>query len=1108
MFLFLISPAFADPLVTVYSPENITYDVSTIDLNWSVNESFSFAFYSLNGGENISLRLGEWQVDNAIVVGLPDVGGNSEPLGFQKDGTLYLIAGESSGIFNGFNWTGSTWQVDDAIVSGLGDIGTSSSPEVYYKDGTWYLISGEGAGTFNGFNWTGSTWQVDDAIVSGLGDVGSQSNPETFYKDGIWYLIAGRNEGTFNGFNWTGSTWQADTAIVSGLGDVGTGAISQIYNTTEGWYLIVGESTGIFYGFNWTGSTWQADDAIVLGLGDVGSDSAPTLFYQACLRHLISGASDGKFYGFKKTCANTTITGIEGANNIAVYVINENEIFGSFIQYFTVDTTAPTITIYSPENTTYGTTSIDLNVLADETIDTWHYSLNGGSNITFTPNTTITSTEGSNNVTVYANDTVGNIGSQIAYFTLDNTPPQNVLNILPYDTDHTNVNRTNFTWSVDYDIGLHFDLVILNATDNSTILNKTGITNQYYALTVLEELADWDYTWSVIAYDLFNQSNTSASTSVTIDTVLPDIILTDYPNPYNTTIVSDSITLDVVFDDTYLFAIQGNITNSTGHLFWNKTDINLTTDNYSLNDTIDTSTWDSGTYTITLYAEDDHTLSLIDEYDVIKDLIDNQLDYKMDSTDISIAYDILSGTKLSVVDFDTVKLDDRYVFDYSFVPKILPIGELYTYEFSLESNEIIYYRGDLYTYPSFVTGDHWVDFNVEGKAKVIYTVKKQTDKLYKIIIETTATKLNFNSLGGLNTITESYQFKVDKTAPVLTFVSPTPDNDTTVWVSDGMISVESNEALADNQVWLEISGGNQTMTKINATDYYYDFNLSDGNYTYKVYAYDPYGNLGVSETREFIIDTVTPPIFLIDRPQNITYNAMSVSLDVTSSGREVVEWYFSVDYEAWDSFTPNTTLVGFEENGVYRLDVLAIDVLGLNTTEMVYFTLNYTGFKFLKNMTCIASDTHYVSINPFADDDLRWSCRLDTTEKFYCLTRVYGNDEYDVKDESKLIQTNPKRKVVKRYGLIDYFESVGGVSNVYFTDEKLIPDANYTYEVECYSLSGVQYGAYSDSVAVEYKSMVNTMAMGVWGIGNMGYIFGAFFLIIIFLIILKLGVRK
>jgi len=83
------------------------------------------------------------------------------------------------------------------------------------------------------------------------------------------------------------------------------------------------------------------------------------------------------------------------------------------------DSTPPQITFYAPTNTTYTTSTINLEVSADETTDTWWYSLNGGANTTFTPNTTITATEGQNYIIVYANDSFGNVGNSEVYFTYE-----------------------------------------------------------------------------------------------------------------------------------------------------------------------------------------------------------------------------------------------------------------------------------------------------------------------------------------------------------------------------------------------------------------------------------------------------------------------------------------------------------------------------------------------------------------------------------------------------------------------------------------------------------------------------------------------------------------
>ena len=82
------------------------------------------------------------------------------------------------------------------------------------------------------------------------------------------------------------------------------------------------------------------------------------------------------------------------------------------------DTTPPTITFLSPENRTYTSTSLPLAFTVDETTSWIGYSLDNQANVTITGNTTLAGIpEGIHSITVYANDTAGNIGaSETVYF--------------------------------------------------------------------------------------------------------------------------------------------------------------------------------------------------------------------------------------------------------------------------------------------------------------------------------------------------------------------------------------------------------------------------------------------------------------------------------------------------------------------------------------------------------------------------------------------------------------------------------------------------------------------------------------------------------------------
>jgi hypothetical protein len=72
----------------------------------------------------------------------------------------------------------------------------------------------------------------------------------------------------------------------------------------------------------------------------------------------------------------------------------------------------PKINVTSPINLTYNQSSVPLVFNADKAVNWTSYSLDGQQNITFFGNTNITDiSNGVHNITIYAQDTFGNIGS-------------------------------------------------------------------------------------------------------------------------------------------------------------------------------------------------------------------------------------------------------------------------------------------------------------------------------------------------------------------------------------------------------------------------------------------------------------------------------------------------------------------------------------------------------------------------------------------------------------------------------------------------------------------------------------------------------------------------
>jgi len=119
----------------------------------------------------------------------------------------------------------------------------------------------------------------------------------------------------------------------------------------------------------------------------------------------------------------------DGVHNVNVYVEDTNANPASAAWSFTVDTVAPVVDIISPEEgVTYKVETVDLNCTATDPNDisvVW-YSLDGGANVTIeatdttTFNTTLTGlSSGEHCVSVYANDTAGNIGFDSECFNIE-----------------------------------------------------------------------------------------------------------------------------------------------------------------------------------------------------------------------------------------------------------------------------------------------------------------------------------------------------------------------------------------------------------------------------------------------------------------------------------------------------------------------------------------------------------------------------------------------------------------------------------------------------------------------------------------------------------------
>jgi len=117
----------------------------------------------------------------------------------------------------------------------------------------------------------------------------------------------------------------------------------------------------------------------------------------------------------------------EGAHEITVYLTCHGEYDNQTVYFIVklIDKTPPLISNLSVENKTYNSTDIPLVFNINETTSHISYSLDNNANVTINGNTTLIGlTEGSHNLIVYANDTVGNMGvTENIFFTISKPEP-------------------------------------------------------------------------------------------------------------------------------------------------------------------------------------------------------------------------------------------------------------------------------------------------------------------------------------------------------------------------------------------------------------------------------------------------------------------------------------------------------------------------------------------------------------------------------------------------------------------------------------------------------------------------------------------------------------
>jgi N-acetylneuraminic acid mutarotase len=127
--------------------------------------------------------------------------------------------------------------------------------------------------------------------------------------------------------------------------------------------------------------------------------------------------------------------------------------------------------------------------------------------------------------------------------------------------------------------------------------------------------------------------------------------------------------------------------------------------------------------------------------------------------------------------------------------------------------------------------------------------------------------------------------------------------------------------------------------------------LSQGTHSIKIYANDSLGNMGVSNTVFFSMDTHAPDINII-LPQNQSYGSTDIQLAFTINENATLA--YSLDQQANVTIIENVTLPALS-SGSHRLTIYATDDLGNSGSETVDF--NIAPFPVIAVVAALATTT-------------------------------------------------------------------------------------------------------------------------------------------------------
>ena len=346
--------------------------------------------------------------------------------------------------------------IGDVTINADGTVSPSAAP--VQQTGNVYTLTTDVGGTIN-VEKSNIEFDGNGHTINGILHIGSGPTTPTVGMPVI-------SDVTIKNFTITGSyfgieLWQASNVIVANNTITGTGnGIQSLDEPTAGIDVEGGDSnviSGNIIENNYCGISFSATiDNLIVGNnisdshnpvlgGGVGlmlwGASNNTIYHnnfinnpeqagEASLNTASSGnvwddgyPGGGNYWSdYQTKYSNATEVDNSGIGNTPYVIVGQDKDRYPLMEPF--DTTPPQISLLSPTNMKYNESSVPLVFIVDRSVDWVGFSLDGLQNVTVTANTTLIGlSSGLHRITVYANDTFGNMGCSTISFVVEKPQP-------------------------------------------------------------------------------------------------------------------------------------------------------------------------------------------------------------------------------------------------------------------------------------------------------------------------------------------------------------------------------------------------------------------------------------------------------------------------------------------------------------------------------------------------------------------------------------------------------------------------------------------------------------------------------------------------------------